>query len=156
MGQVIYVDEQGQQIAAPAQQLGQQVIYVDEQGQQIVDPMMYVPAPVPSMVQHMQAGPSVYTISPEQFAQLAQGGTLSQEQINGMMGLGPVAAEPGLSVSAGAAPAEPQLVSAEQAVGITPTPAPMPGATTAAAAAGSKKKKSKALSSKKKKSKGCC
>jgi len=120
------------------------VIYVDEQGQQIVDPMMY--QPVPSMVQHIQQ-PSVYTISPEQFAQLAQGGQLSQEQINGMMGLGPVAE--------GAASAEPQLVSAEQAVGITPTPAPMPGAATKEAA-GSKKKKSKALSSKKKKSKGCC
>merc|ERR1712238_608963 len=80
-------DENGQQVAQPQQMMyaapqqmvyqdpGQQLIYVDENGQQ-------VPAPVPSMVQHVPVGPTVFNISPEQFAQLAQGHAMSQDQIN--------------------------------------------------------------------------
>merc|ERR1711957_751515 len=111
--QVIYVDENGQQVAQPQQMMyaapqqmgyqdpGQQLIYVDENGQQD-------PAPVPSMVQHVPVGPTMFNISPEQFAQLAQGHAMSQDQINGMLGQGASAEVPA---------AEPTLASAEQAVG---------------------------------------
>merc|ERR1712160_108289 len=117
--------------AAPQQAVyadpGQQMIYVDEHGRQVAAPGL----------QYVQPGPSVFNVSHGQFSQIAQGGALTQDQIQTMVGQAPAVA------------------SAEQAAGVTPTPAPM---ATAPTSEGSKKKekKSKALSSKKKKQKGCC
>merc|ERR1712060_1044907 len=116
--------------------------------------------------QVLQMAPPVYNISPEQFATLSQGGTLSQEQINSMMGVAPgVPQQPGGAVSTqsgspavagpGAASAAPNSGSASGTASGTP-PAPA-----SADQAASKKKKSekaskKKLDAKKKKSKGCC
>merc|ERR1712238_278200 len=111
--QVIYVDEHGQQVADP----GQQVIYVDEHGQQVGQPqpqqMMYA-APQQAVyadpgqqmiyvdehgqqvaapgLQYVQPGPSVFNVSHGQFSQIAQGGALTQDQIQTMVGQAPAVA----------------------------------------------------------------
>jgi len=102
-GQVVYVDQNGQQVALEQdpgqQQQQQQVVYVDQNGQQVEAPeqqsqqqqqIVYEVPQQPQVIQYIQpptmTAPKVYSISPEQFAHLAQGGTLSQEQINAMMG----------------------------------------------------------------------
>merc|ERR1711957_104947 len=97
------------------------------------------------MVQPMTP-PARMNISAEQFALLAQGHTLTQEQISGLTGQ-PV---PGASAEIAQASFGASATAAA-AVG-------MPGSTAAPASKkkSSKKKDSKKLSSKKKKSKGCC
>merc|ERR1711957_296221 len=96
------------------------------------------------MVQPMTP-PARMNISAEQFALLAQGHTLTQEQISGLTGQ-PV---PGASAEI-----------AQASFGASATAAAAAAAGTSAAPASkkksSKKKDSKKLSSKKKKSKGCC
>merc|ERR1719401_1242684 len=83
---VQYVDEQGN----PVQMVDQQVQYVDEQGNPIqLDPgMQYVdqfgnPVAMPGST---YAPPAVFNISPEQFALLASGGSLSQAEVDGLLG----------------------------------------------------------------------
>merc|ERR1712151_1221862 len=101
----------------------------------------------------MQVGAPVYNISPEQFATLAQGGTLSQEQINSMMGVPPAPV-----------PEAVQPIQAPTEVTAAASAAPELGATGAVAPstgkASSKKKSEKSskkkLSAKKKQNKGCC
>merc|ERR1712087_688257 len=122
--QLVYADQPGQQVINQ----GQQVVYVDQQGQ-VVDPgqqMIYSTQgqQVVQQGQVLQMAPPVYNISPEQFATLAQGGTLSQEQINGMMGVAP--GVPQLPQQpAGAAPTEsgsPPIVGPGMASGTPPAP----------------------------------
>merc|ERR1712187_113946 len=99
-------------------QEGAPVTYVDAAGMPV--PMMYAMAPQPTR----------FNISPEEFAQIAQGGNLSQERINEL-----------LSSEAGAPTALP--------VATTTT---APTATTVATTAAKKSSRKKVKVSKKKKS----
>merc|ERR550532_2338944 len=90
-GQVIYVDQNGQQVdqngqqvveqvpAEPQQQQQQQIVYEVPQQQVLLQQQ-------PQVIQYVQqSSPKTFSISREQFAQLAQGGSLSQEEINAMV-----------------------------------------------------------------------
>merc|ERR1712150_344674 len=96
---VTYVDEQGN----PVQMVEQpQVMYVDEHGNPVQPPMEVQPVtyvdefgnPVqlieqPGLVQSapfVQAAPSAFNISPETFARLMQGGTMTPEEMAAMTG----------------------------------------------------------------------
>merc|ERR1712051_1097388 len=107
---------------------GQQMIDSTQHGQQVVQ-----------QGQVLQMAPPVYNISPQQFATLSQGGTLSEEQINSMMGVAPAAPQ-----LPGAAPT--QSDSPATGPGAAPgTASDTPGAPSAPASAdqsASKKKKS--------------
>merc|ERR1712232_1030992 len=105
---------------------GQPIQFVDEQG----NPVDYVPETAP--VQFIPAQPSVFSCSPEIFAKLAQGGTLTQEELNSLTGAGPLAAIE-----------EPPQVEVS------------PDAGNATSSSSKAKSKKKSLS-KKKKSKSCC
>jgi len=164
MQQVVYVNEAGQQVdeagnlvqvegqvmegqvmyAAPE---AQQILYVDEHGQPVEvpegavfeQPVLYAaPPPV--------AAPARINVSPEIFAKLAAGGTLTPEEMAQLSG---EAAPP--QVESAAVPGSPAAAA--------PAAAPAPAAANASAKASKKKEKGskKALkASKKKKEKGCC
>merc|ERR1719296_170815 len=160
MQQVVYVNEAGQQVdeagnlvqvegqvmegqvmyAAPE---AQQILYVDEHGQPVEapegavfeQPVLYAPPPV--------AAPARINVSPEIFAKLAAGGTLTPEEMAQLSGeAAPV--EPVMPVPGSPAPAAPA--------------APAAAANTSAKASKKKEKGSKKAlkASKKKKEKGCC
>lgn len=142
-----YVDAQGQPVEY-VDAAGNPVTFVDEAG----NPVQYAPpmaegAPVGS-VQYTApyvAQPSVFTISPETFARLAQGGQLTQgelDSMNGAQGLPQpeTSVEPSIQeVTDG----QPQTT--DQTAGVASAPV-----------ADKKSSKKRSLGSKKKKSKGCC
>jgi len=139
---VQYVTADGQYV------MEQPVQYVTADGQTVsyVDPgaVYEYAAPARQSVQQ----PSVFNVSPDTFAKLAQGGALTQEELDGMMGAtAPVPVEVAAVTAVAEAPAAgvSEVVSeATQAV------------TSATTSKKEKSSKKKALSSKKKKSKGCC
>merc|ERR1719190_230936 len=88
-GQPMYMEQQPvQYVTADGQP-----VYMEQQ------PVQYVTADgQPIQYEVAAPAPSVFNITPEQFAILANGGTLPPEVLNGMLGGGP-------SVAAAAAPA---------------------------------------------------
>merc|ERR1740121_2031000 len=129
----------------------QQVMYVNEQGQQCDEAGNPVEAPEGAVFQQQVmyaapppvAAPARINVSPEIFAKLAAGGTLTPEEMAQLSGeAAPV--EPAMPVPGSPAPAAPA--------------APAPAANTSAKASKKKEKGSKKAlkASKKKKEKGCC
>merc|ERR1712032_925466 len=91
-----YVDGQDQPVAY-LDAVGQPVQYVDEQGH----PIEYVQEFAPSQsLQLVPAQPNVFSCSPEIFAKLAQGGTLTPEELHSLTGAAPLAPSPELDASA--------------------------------------------------------
>merc|ERR1712113_1035640 len=81
-------DGQGQPVAY-ADATGQPVQYVNEQGQ----PIEYVQESAPSQsLQLAPAQPNVFSCSPDIFAKLAQGGTLTPEELHSLTGAAPLEA----------------------------------------------------------------
>merc|ERR1712032_380777 len=99
-------------------QEGAPVTYVDAAG---------MPVPMPTMMYAVAPQPTRFNISAEEFAQIAQGGSLTQERIN-------------------------ELLSSEA---VAPLTLPIATTTTATTTAAKSSKKKKVKVSKKKKS-GCC
>merc|ERR1712032_956989 len=93
-------------------------------------------------VQYLQPAtpqPSVFSCSPEIFAKLAQGGTLTPEELQSLTGAGALATTEGT-----------------QKTPISQEDAPADAGNSASESADKVKSKKKSLSSKKKKSKSCC
>jgi len=164
-GQAVQVDEAGQVVQADgtvmeAQPLtyfaapeGQQVLSVDEQGnplqvaegaegavmmsadgQVLQQQVLYAPPP---------PAPARINVSPEIFAKLAAGGTLTPEEIAEISGPTP-AMEAGVEVPTAVPGAD------------SPAGAPAAGVASSSAKASKKKSSKKALKASKKKKTGCC